>query len=283
MSAATTGELLTGALLHGAAWATPSLLAAAALGRVRWVSASARHAAWSVTLLALPAWPLLAATRGVTAPVDLGVLWLLGTVGFLAPLLVGTLRLVRLAATATPHPQRPEVSVVDACLGPLTFGWWRPRVLLPSASLRWPSCTLQAALAHEQAHVARRDWLVHVAVWGASATLWFHPLMWWARREHAQLTELAADDLAIASGIRPSAYARALLSLATTPTPAALGVGTHHLRHRVSAALRRGPRAHRRWPTAIAVLLLLVASFAAAAAVPRPPDPPLTCIEGPLP
>ena len=169
---------------------------------------------------------------------------------------------------------------------PVTWGLLRPVIALPSAAAAWPEAQRAAALAHERAHVRRRDWAVHLGAWAACALLWFHPLAWWARRALAQEAEHAADDAALAAGARPSDYAQLLLSLRDGGGPgAALGAAAAPLARRVRAVLHPRPRGPRR--RGAFGLALLLAGAAAAALGPwpawtRPPDT-LTCSPGPGP
>jgi TonB family protein len=79
--------------------------------------------------------------------------------------------------------------------------------MLPASALDWPAERLRAVLAHELGHVARADWLVHLAAQLACAVYWFHPLFWSAERSLGRETELAADDEALGAGLEPSEYA----------------------------------------------------------------------------
>jgi hypothetical protein len=53
------------------------------------------------------------------------------------------------------HPV--EVRVCPCVRVPLTFGWWRPRILLPGDWTAWGPSKREAVLAHELAHLERRD------------------------------------------------------------------------------------------------------------------------------
>jgi beta-lactamase regulating signal transducer with metallopeptidase domain len=164
---------------------------------------------------------------------------------------------------------------------PVTWGLWRPVILMPAASSAWSCTERDAALAHERAHVARRDWAVHLAVWAVCAVFWFHPLVWWARRALIREAEHAADDAALATGVRPSEYAALLLSFSPPGRAnAGLGVGGSLLGLRVAAVLDDRSRSPRRWPAwAAAAGLCAVAlpGLGAAPAWTAPPDAPLTC------
>ncbi len=94
---------------------------------------------------------------------------------------------------------------------PLTTGWRRPVVLLPEDSEDWNEAKLSMVLAHELAHIARRDY-VHRLLSGLHvAVFWFSPLSWWLDRRLHELSEQAADEAVVSSGIAVTAYAEMLL------------------------------------------------------------------------
>lgn len=108
--------------------------------------------------------------------------------------------------------------------GPLSWG------LPPGVVLIGDDCLSRqdqagAVLAHELAHIRRRDWVFLIVSRLAVALFWFNPLVWRLHQELAERTEDAADAAAIAD-IEPRAYARALLDFASDAAcPASLAMG----------------------------------------------------------
>jgi beta-lactamase regulating signal transducer with metallopeptidase domain len=104
---------------------------------------------------------------------------------------------------------------------PLTVGVLRPTILLPADWRDWDAQKFQAVLAHELAHVARRDPLTQRMVQLYRAIFWFNPLPWWLNRHLARLAEQASDEAALSSGADQKHYARTLLdflvALETSP------------------------------------------------------------------
>jgi hypothetical protein len=101
-------------------------------------------------------------------------------------------------------------------------------------------------LAHELAHIARRDPLRHVLTRLVVAAYWFHPLAWLAARQARAAQEQACDEAVLALGTRPSVYARVLMELAHSPTSrrplAALPMAERpFLETRIMAILDAGP------------------------------------------
>ncbi len=97
---------------------------------------------------------------------------------------------------------------------PLTTGWRRKRVILPSDWRGWPQASLKSVLAHELAHVGRGDPLVALAAAVNKCLFWFHPLAWWLERRLAVLAEHAADDAALLASPDAATYAKLLLDAA---------------------------------------------------------------------
>jgi TonB family protein len=111
---------------------------------------------------------------------------------------------------------------------PMTFGMWRPAVLLPSDSASWPDSRRRTVLLHELAHVRRGDAATHLMARVALALNWWNPLAWTAWREFLKERERAADDLVLNAGERAPDYAGHLLEVArrlrTAPATAWAGV-----------------------------------------------------------
>lgn len=101
-----------------------------------------------------------------------------------------------------------------------TWGVVRPTVVVPSSSRDWTGERLGLVLAHELAHVRRRDWLVHIAAAVLQSICWFNPLAWMASRELHRLSEQACDDAVLGLGVDEAVYAGHLIDLARV-------MGTH--------------------------------------------------------
>jgi beta-lactamase regulating signal transducer with metallopeptidase domain len=110
-----------------------------------------------------------------------------------------------------------EIRVADAPngLGPITWGLFRPVILLPFPALFWTRERLQSVLLHEAAHIRRHDSLSQMLSLLAGALYWPNPLVWLAARALRGEAEIAADDEVLAAGVRPSSYAGELLQLAS--------------------------------------------------------------------
>jgi hypothetical protein len=105
-------------------------------------------------------------------------------------------------------PQAAESEFISV---PVTMGVLRPVILLPANWRDWDDAKLDAVIAHEVSHVARRDTLTQRLALLHCAIFWFSPLAWWLNRHLADLMERASDEAALAGGTDRKAYATTLL------------------------------------------------------------------------
>jgi beta-lactamase regulating signal transducer with metallopeptidase domain len=94
---------------------------------------------------------------------------------------------------------------------PLTMGALRATILLPTGWREWDDAKLDAVVAHEVSHVARRDALTQRLSLLHRAIFWFSPLAWWLDRHLADLAEQASDEAALLCGADRKDYAQTLL------------------------------------------------------------------------
>lgn len=158
--------------------------------------------------------------------------------------------------TATVTRLRPALGVGPVRLvtwpqlrSPVAFGIVRPTVAVPAEfAERFPPAQREAMLAHELGHLAQRDplWLLVADL--VCALAWWHPAVWWARRQFRASCEAAADE---ASALIPGgrvALAEALVNFGRELTaPGGVGVGGSGLRselaRRVKALVERAGEA----------------------------------------
>jgi len=175
----------------------------------------------------------------------LATLWLLGTAISLFQMLLGWLTVERLRRKAQPFTL-PEVDRnVDLRLTtpgsmPITYGVFRPVILLPSDALDWIPARRRIVLLHELAHIHRKDGMTHLLARFVLALYWWHPLVWTAWRESLKEQERAADDMVLTAGEPASDYAGHLLAIAQSmhsPTAALAMARTSQLEGRLTAIL----------------------------------------------
>lgn len=100
--------------------------------------------------------------------------------------------------------------------GPITLGVWRRLLLVPPEFIASADPgDLEAALAHEFAHMRRRDWGKNVLYEVLSLPVAFHPVVSLMKSQVAQTRELVCDALAAESMGANREYARSLLRLAS--------------------------------------------------------------------
>jgi TonB family protein len=118
---------------------------------------------------------------------------------------------------------RAEIRYVEAGQ-PVTFGVWRPIVLLPEILRSQPSEIERVVLCHELLHVRRRDWAWVIAEEAVRAALWFHPGIWWLISRVRMTREEVVDELTVLATGQRRTYIEALLLFAdaapVSPAPA---------------------------------------------------------------
>lgn len=109
----------------------------------------------------------------------------------------------------------PRICVSNSRRAPLTFGVFRPTVLLPE-DLPVGDAQFQLVLAHELAHIRRRDCLRKLLLTVCLCLYWWNPLVWMMVWLANRDMELACDEAvlrALGSDCR-KAYALTLLDMA---------------------------------------------------------------------
>ena len=126
-----------------------------------------------------------------------------------------------------------NVSIAASSLifGPVTMGLYRKLVLLPEGMMSGlPAADLHAVIAHEFAHIHRKDFLKNLIYEALSLPVSYHPVFWLTRERLMESREIVCDQMAAEVSGR-SKYARSLLQLASllvmkTPirTPHTIGI-----------------------------------------------------------
>jgi len=164
----------------------------------------------------------------------------------------------------------------------VTWGWLRPKVILPAGARDWTRERVRVVLCHELAHIRRGDWAAQMTAELLRSLYWFNPLMWIASRRLRRESEQACDDEVLNLGVDGPEYAGHLLDLARAarrhrrgllpdvPAPAMLRPSS--LERRISAMLNTRLNRHAATRPArtatmagLLGLTMLVAGFGAAA------------------
>ncbi len=120
-------------------------------------------------------------------------------------------RLLEREARKVGLEKAPRLAESDALSVPAAMGVLRPVVLLPRGWAKWSDSQIEAVLAHELSHIARRDPLTQTLSRVHRAIFWFSPLGWWLDRALGELAEQASDDAALRAGADRTHYAEVLL------------------------------------------------------------------------
>ncbi|SPF39963.1 TonB family protein [Candidatus Sulfopaludibacter sp. SbA4] len=227
--------------------------------------------------------------------------WVVGTAAAFAQMLAAYGALWRIRRAARPFGHRGIADALAQALGigqpvpvwetaagsmPMTFGFLRASILMPSDWERWSEERRRMVLLHELAHVRRGDTVTHLMARTALSLNWWNPLAWMAWREFLKERERATDDLVLSAGARASEYAGHLLDLARSMQTAAIAAGAavamarpSQLEERLIAILdaRANRKAAGRMAPALAAIaaIVLVAPFAAVRAQEKPVPPEL--------
>jgi beta-lactamase regulating signal transducer with metallopeptidase domain len=216
--------------------------------------------------------------------------WLLGVAAMLTRMLRAVAGAGRLRQNGTPPPAnhplnrllselqsrlgstpKAVILLVDTLKGPAVVGALRPVILWPVAwATGLPEWQVRAMLAHELAHIVRRDYLVNLLQMVVEALLFFNPAVWWMSRQLRIEREACCDALAVRllgeSGACDIARALADVSVGTPTGVLAFGSDQHgSLLGRVRRLLDPGHRPNLRlpWPTLLGLLALIAISLAA--------------------
>ena len=184
------------------------------------------------------------------------ILWLAGMAALLVHALVSAGKLKRKLATAI--LLRDNIYESEFVDSPFVFGVVKPNIYLP---MHMDEGTAAYVIAHECAHLARRDHWWKVLGYLVLALHWFNPLVWVAYILFCRDIELACDEKVVKglNGAARADYSQALLSCAAPKRAVAacpLAFGEGNIKTRVKSALHYRKPAF--WVAAAAVLAVVI-------------------------
>jgi bla regulator protein blaR1 len=165
----------------------------------------------------------------------------------------------------------PIVATLDR-LEPGVLGMFNPMLLWPGHLTSGLSDTeVEAIVAHEACHIARRDNLLALVQIVISALFWFHPVVWWIGARLIDERERACDERVLALGRPPSTYAESILKTCqlclASPLVNVPGVTGGDLKRRITRIMKNEPsrplESRQRAMLLIAALVLLLLPTAA--------------------
>jgi beta-lactamase regulating signal transducer with metallopeptidase domain/5-hydroxyisourate hydrolase-like protein (transthyretin family) len=128
-------------------------------------------------------------------------------------------------------PSAARIAESPMAPAPLTLGWFRAAIVVPDGlASALTDEQLSSMLAHELAHVQRRDTLIGLAQQLAAAAFWWNPFVHAVNRQINRLRERLCDDFAAIQNGHGVALAQALVRVAewsaarTRPSPLTSGL-----------------------------------------------------------
>ena len=191
--------------------------------------------------------------------IEAGV-WAGGTVLLLVVMLVYIVRFRKKLQIAVPLEK--GVYICEEITEPFVFGCLRPAIYLPSGLDKQ---TRKSVLAHEKAHIRRKDALWKTAGYILLCVYWWNPLLWVAYALFCRDLEMACDEQVIRDmqSEERKSYAQALLDVSSKRRSVfvyPLGFGEVGVKGRIKAVLsyKKMPV----WAGVIAVILCLAVAIA---------------------
>ena len=162
--------------------------------------------------------------------------------------------------------RQPELLVSNSISAPISFGCWRPKVVIPESVFANENFAT-IAITHELAHLSRYDswfnWIQNLllAVW------WYNPVLWLLNGQIRKVREDCCDDIVLASGMATDCeYSNSLVEIAKLSLAddcsgrlqTAFSMARHPLKTRLVRIMNSGlPRAKRlSWSGILAVFVL---------------------------
>jgi bla regulator protein BlaR1 len=172
--------------------------------------------------------------------------WLCGATVGLVFWLKCWMQMRRIRKTATPLPLGLPIPALSSSsqIEPGVFGVFRPVLLLPEGiESRLTPAQLEAIVAHEMAHVRRRDNLTAAIHMLVEVVFWFFPVVYWLRACLIEERENACDEVVLRMGSEAESYAEGIIqvckSYAESPADCMSGISGSDLKKRVLRIVNR--------------------------------------------
>lgn len=211
------------------------------------------------------------------AAAPLALLWVVGTGGLTATLLLSAGRIGRLRRRWPRLELDGRRVRVSARTGPAVVGLRRPEIVLPRWVLSLAPSDLRLVLLHEGEHVASRDTALLGAGLAPLVLFAWNPVLWWQFARLRAAVEIDCDRRVLRAGASPVAYAEVLLRVGGSrlsdldPVPT-LGGSSSLLERRLKHMKSRTHRAA--WPTGIVAASAAAGLLVLACEMDRPGPPP---------
>lgn len=186
------------------------------------------------------------------------LVWLTGGA---AMLIAGFVSYLRLRRRVSASLKAEGYYICDEIKSPFILGIFRPRIYVPSSLSEEE---LNIVLAHERAHLMRRDHITKPLGYGVLALHWMNPLVWVAYALFCRDTESACDERVIRSmdRSRRAEYSETLMRLACPKSGVAacpVAFGEVSVENRVKSVLSYKKPAF--WAILLGALLIIAAGI----------------------
>lgn len=188
----------------------------------------------------------------------ISVVWLIGIASLLVYTLISYLRLKNKVSTAVRF--RDNIYQSEAVVSPFVLGIIRPKIYLP---FNMAEQEMEHVIAHEQAHLRRKDHLWKPLGFIILTLHWFNPVMWLAYILLCRDIELACDEKVVKEFdyVQKADYSQALLACSVNRRMVAacpLAFGEVGVKDRVKSVLNYKKPAF--WVIMVAIIASIVAA-----------------------
>ena len=186
------------------------------------------------------------------------LIWIIGAAAILLWCVISYISVLRRVRGAE---KRGDYYICKNMLSPFVFGIIKPKIYLPDGL---PESDILCIIAHEKAHIKRRDYIVKLLTVPILALHWFNPLVWLGIKLMSTDMELSCDEhalLSLSSDFKKD-YANALLNISMRQNGISfsglLGFGESGIKTRIKGVLRmEKPKI---WATVVAFVVVIIAA-----------------------
>ena len=171
------------------------------------------------------------------------------------------------------HQQKRPISIRQSSRfsTPLTYGVFRPVILMPTSTDWENTKALQYVLAHEYVHIRRFDSITKLVLIVALCVHWFNPLVWVMYVLANRDIELSCDEAVVRLFGEPTkaAYARVLISMEETRSglnPLSSNFSKSAIEERITAIMKIKKSSVISFALALALVVCVTTAFATSAA-----------------
>ncbi len=209
-----------------------------------------------ITITYVPTDPEIEIHKSVSVPFILSCIWLAGIAGMLIYMAVSYLRVHHRIKNA--KWLRENIYICDCIESPFVFGIIMPRICLPADM---EEVSMAYVIAHEQAHISRRDHWWKPFGFLLLTVHWFNPLIWLSYILLCRDIEMACDEKVVRDmgDVERADYSQALLDCSVNRrmiTACPLAFGEVGVKERIKSVLHYKKPAF--WIIAFAVVVCAI-------------------------